>query len=68
VKTTTTSAPKLFLTLDEASKSCGVSKDTLRGAVAAGKLRAKRTGPNAGGLYLFRVRDLEDWFDGLAAA
>lgn len=64
----TTPPPKLFLTLAEASLATGVGPDTLRGAVAHGTLRAKRTGPNAGGLYLFRVKDLEDWFDKLSAA
>lgn len=65
---TKTPPPKLFLTLAEAAEACGVGKDTLRGAVAAGTLRAKRTGPNAGGLYLFRVADLEAWFENLDAA
>lgn len=59
---------RLFLSLAEAAEATGMSPAFLRGAVAEGKLKAKRTGPNGGGHYKFRVSDLEAWFDGLEAA
>ena len=62
------SAPRLFLRLNEAAESVGTSPDVLRAAVRSGHLRAKRTGRDGGGLYLFRVSDLEAWFDGLEDA
>jgi excisionase family DNA binding protein len=65
---TMTATPRLFLSLAEASEATGMSQDYLRGAVANGILRAKRTGPNGGGHYKFRLKDLEDWFDGLDMA
>lgn len=65
---TKTLPPKLFLSLAEAAEATGMGPDYLRGAVAAGILRAKRTGPNGGGRYLFRLADLEAWFEGLEAA
>lgn len=63
-----TPPPKLFLTLAEAAEACGVSPDTLRGAVRHGSLRGKKTGANGGGMYLFRATDLEAWYEGLEAA
>ena len=60
--------PTLYLTLDEAATAVGVSADLLVGAVKIGTLRAKRTGPNGGGRYLFRVSDLEEWYEGLEDA
>lgn len=67
-RVTKTQPIKLFLTLAEASEAVGLSKDTLRGAVARGTLRAKKTGENGGGVFLFRVADLEAWYEGLEAA
>jgi hypothetical protein len=64
----TTPLPRLFLSLAEASEATGMSPDYLRGAVALGTLKAKRTGPNGGGNYKFRLKDLEDWFEGLVNA
>lgn len=66
----TTKAPvaRLRLTLAEAAEAVGLSPDTLRGAVANGRLRAKRTGDNGGGKYLFRPADLERWIEGFEDA
>lgn len=55
---------RLFLTRKEAAVACGVSEDTIRRAKAAGKLKAKKTS-EVRGKELYRVRDLEDWFDTL---
>jgi hypothetical protein len=68
VASTEAGPPRLFLTLSEAAEACGVRPDLLRGQVAHGLLRAKRTGPQAGGKYLFRVADLEAWYDNLKDA
>jgi excisionase family DNA binding protein len=59
---------RLFYSLAEASDLTGMSPDYLRGAVASGILRAKRTGPNGQGHYKFRLADLEAWFENLDAA
>lgn len=58
----------MFYRLNEAAEECGVSPDVLRAAVRNGNLRAKRTGKDGGGLYLFRPADLEAWFDRLEDA
>lgn len=60
--------PKLSLTLAEASESTGLSPRRLREYVHAGKLKAKRTGDDGTGLYLFRYEDLLDWYDALEDA
>lgn len=60
--------PRLSLTLTEAAESCGVSIDVLKAAVASGKLKAKRTGPDGTGKYLFTVEQLKGWFDTLEDA
>lgn len=63
---------RLALTREEAADSVGVSFDTIRRAINAGALKAKRTSKDADGnptgKYLVRVRDLEEWFDGLVDA
>lgn len=59
---------KLFLTRAEAAEACGVSPDTIRRAKDSGHLRAKKTGENGGGKELYRVADLEAWFDSLQDA
>lgn len=46
----------------------GVSDDTLIAAVKAGQLRAKRSGPNGGGRYLFKIEWLDAWAEGLIDA
>lgn len=63
-----TSPTKLFLTLAEAAEATGLSTRTLREAVNAGKLKAKRTGEDGTGRFLFRVAHLESWFDALEDA
>lgn len=49
----------------------GVSEATLRRAKADGSLKAKRLTKDesrAGGKELYRLEDLEAWFDGLSDA
>lgn len=58
----------LYLRIGEAAQVAGVSTWTLRKAVADGTLRAKRTSDSERASLLFRVADLEDWFDRLPAA
>lgn len=60
-------APKLFLTRREAAEACGVSVDTIARAKQRGDLKAKKTSQR-GGKELYRVTDLEKWFDGLEDA
>jgi excisionase family DNA binding protein len=57
-------APR-YVNTATAAKLYGVSGDTLIAAVRAGKLRAKRSGENGGGLYLFKPEWLDAWADGL---
>lgn len=57
--------PRISYTLRQASDLTGVSEDTLRAAVSEGALRAKRTGANSGGRYLFTPAALEAWVAGL---
>jgi DNA-binding transcriptional MerR regulator len=61
-------APRLFLTRREAAEACGVSEDTIRRAKDRGLLKAKKTGNAGGGKELYRIADLEAWFDSLADA
>lgn len=61
-----TTAP-LFLTLREAARVTGVSRDTLKRDIHRGRLKAKITAAN-GGKILIRVSDLDAWFDGLGDA
>lgn len=68
MSTSTKPAPaRLFLTRREAAEACGVSVDTIRRAKNTGALRAKKTSAR-GGRELYRVTDLEAWYDGLADA
>lgn len=60
-------APTLFLSRKQAAEACGVSTDTIARAVKAGHLKAKKTATR-GGKELYRVADLEKWFDGLEDA
>ena len=63
---------QLFMDRKAAAKACGGSVDLITKAIAAGKLRAKRTGKNADGdpvgKYLVSRSALEDWFSGLEDA
>lgn len=59
---------RLFFTREEAAKAAGVSLDTIRRAINAGHLRAKRTGPEGGGKYLVSADALRAWFEQLADA
>lgn len=62
------SPEKMFFTIKGAAEVCSVSPDTIRRAINSGRLRAKRTGKNRGGLYLVSRQALEDWFEGLEEA
>lgn len=57
-----------YLNAQQAAGLYGVSAETLRNAVKAGKLRAKRTGPNGGGLHIFQPAWLDAWADSLEDA
>lgn len=64
---------KLAYTREEAAQACGVSADTIKRAVAAGKLKAKRSGVHAEtgeptGKYLILAADLQAWLENLSAA
>jgi excisionase family DNA binding protein len=60
--------PRLFYTREEAAKAAGVSLDTVRRAINAGTLRAKRTGKEGGGKYLVSAEALRSWFEQLQDA
>lgn len=57
-----------YFTLDEAADRMRVSADTIKRAIHAQKLKARKTGPNGGGRYLVSATDLDAWFDGLIDA
>lgn len=57
-----------YYTLAEAADRMKVSQETLKRAIYAGNLRAKKTGANGGGNYVFSSADLDSWFDGLVDA
>jgi len=57
-----------YLTLDEAAEYLRVSVPTVKRAIYAGNLRAKKSGAGGGGKYLIRVTELDAWFDGLVDA
>ena len=62
---------QMFMTREQAAQVAGVSLDTIRRAINAGKLRAKRLGgtpSKPAGKYLTTREALTEWFDGLAAA
>lgn len=64
---------KLALTTDEAATATGLSPDTIKKAIRAGKLPAKRSGETnedgkQTGRYLIKVDSLRDWLDGLEDA
>ena len=54
-----------YFTREEAAEETRTSVDTIKRAIHAGKLRAKRTGENGGGKYLISRKALDDWFEGL---
>ena len=59
---------KTYFTREEAAEEVRCSVDTIKRAINAGKLRAKRTGDNGGGKYLVSADALREWFDGLTDA
>lgn len=65
---TAVARPQVAFTAEAAAEVMGVSKETILRAVKAGKLRGKRSGANGGGLYLFSLAQLQEWFDGLEDA
>lgn len=70
--TTTAVLPKLAFTIPEAAQSAGVTDKTIRTAINAGHLRAKRQSVDKNGdpcgKYLIPAASLEAWLDGLADA
>lgn len=67
----TQSLPRRAFTRKEAAEMYGVSEETIRLAKNAGALKAKRLTRDEtrkGGKELYRLEDLESWFDGLADA
>lgn len=64
---------QMFLSREDAAREAGVSLDTIRRAINAGRLRAKRTGWDdkkkvPTGKYLIDRDALREWFDGLRDA
>jgi len=57
-----------YYELPQAAERMCVSVETLKRAIYAGKLRAKKTGENGGGKYVLSSADLDAWFDGLVDA
>ncbi|ABL80090.1 MULTISPECIES: helix-turn-helix domain-containing protein [unclassified Nocardioides] len=55
---------RLFLTRQQAAVACGVSPATISRVKNTGALKAKKTAPR-GGRELYRIEDLQAWFDGL---
>lgn len=58
----------MFFTREQAAQRASVSLDTIRRAINAGRLRAKRTGKDGGGKYLISAQALQDWFEQLEDA
>ena len=59
--------PKAYK-IDTAAEAYSVSRDTIKRAIASGKLRAKRSGPNGKGHHLISADALEEWFQALSDA
>jgi excisionase family DNA binding protein len=64
----TNTAAHRYFTREEAAEHMRVSVETVKRAIYAGKLRAKKTGANGGGIYIIRDDDLDAWFEGLVDA
>lgn len=64
--------PKLALNTKEAAIATGVSVDTIKAAIRAGRLRAKRSSTtedgDGAGRYLVSIDALQAWLDGMADA
>lgn len=71
--------PKLALNTTEAASATGLSEDTIKKAIRAGRLQAKRSGVlekdttrgkagDPAGRYLVTVDALSAWLDGLEDA
>lgn len=63
---------KLAYTRQEAAEACGVSEDTIKKAINAGALKAKRSGKtddgDGVGKYLITTTALNAWLEQLADA
>lgn len=57
-----------FLTLEAAATELGVSKDTIRGAIYDGRLKAKKTGKGGGGRISISRADLIAFWESLEDA
>lgn len=64
--------PKIAYSATEAAEATGVAPDTIKRAIRAGQLKAKRTAIDSKGVpagkYLILHTDLIAWLDGLEAA
>lgn len=58
---------RLFLTRREAAAACGVSPATITRVKNTGALKAKKTAAR-GGRELYRIEDLQAWYEGLEDA
>jgi hypothetical protein len=62
----------IAVSIPAAAEATGVSEKTIRAAINAGHLKAKRQSRNGAGegvgKYLVKVTDLETWVDGLVDA
>lgn len=56
--------PSDYLPLPKASRLTGLSRRSLRRAIASGHLRAFRPMQSVRGMLLIRRRDLVDWIEG----
>lgn len=63
---------RLAYTREEAALACGVSLDTIKRAINAGRLRAKRSSEdedgNPTGKYLITPAAISEWLEGLTDA
>lgn len=64
----TSKTARVYFTREEAAERMRVSTETIKRAIYAGTLRAKKTGANGGGVYIIASDDLDAWFEGLVDA
>lgn len=59
---------RIALTRAEVAEAVGLSKAAVSAAIAAGQLRAKRSGPDGQGNYVIRPADVDAWIEGMRDA
>lgn len=57
-----------YFTRQEAAAYLRISVESVKNAIQAGRLRAKKTGSGGGGRVLIARADLDAWFDEMADA